>query len=56
MRVTLSPPAEFIAPPNFRAAGHETAICIISTTRLICPLKDVYIFLVVICGQKGYGN
>ncbi len=52
----VNPPAEFIAPPSFRALKARNGDVQNFHYTPYLPIKDVYIFLITICGQKGYGN
>ena len=50
------PPADFIVRAIFSSCQPKTHMDIISIIRLVSPQTRLYIFFIVICGQKGYGN
>ena len=50
------PPADFIVRAKFSSCQTKTNMDIISIIRLVSPQARLYIFLIIFCGQKGYGN
>ncbi len=56
MKNHVLPPAEFIAPPNFRSKKARNGYVHNFHYTPYLPTESAYIFLISICGQKGYGN
>ena len=57
MKNHVMPPAEFIAPPSFRAQRTRNGDVHNFHYTPYQPTKKAYtISLITICGQKGYGN
>jgi len=53
----VKPPAEFIAPPSFYALQAQNGdVHNFHYTPYLPTMRSVYIFKIIICGQKGYGN
>ena len=52
----VMPPAEFIAPPKFSCLKSQNGDVHNFHHTPFQPAKSAYIFLIDICGQKGYGN
>jgi len=50
------PSADFVVRARFSSCQTKTHMDIISIIRLVSPQARLYIFLITICGQKGYGN
>jgi len=50
------PSADFVVRARFSSCQTKTHMDIISIIRLVSPQARLYIFLITICGQKGYGK
>ena len=57
MKNHVMPPAEFIAPPSFRAQmARNGDVHNFHYTPYLPTRKAYLISLITFCGQKGYGN